>query len=237
MKSKGQKAKQVSRWGTAACRKYDVTWGRRWFLSLQPLTYSLHKQGKQQTRCPGTTLELRDPIRPGQVKEQPQTQGPFSVFSSTSRRGPMHNFIVGLTPLCQSAELFSSTTRESIACGYTEQVKQRANIHPLILLIRKQSRAFPAHHVCKLFVVPNTFPASVGTEMKLPWVHTSAKGGSKPGTQSHCLQGGCCRLASTMLGPSSTWLGWEGTALHPTNPLPMHPNPPQLQQAICPITQ
>lgn len=74
LESRGQKARQVSRW--AACRKYDTAWERRWSLSLQPLQYSLHKHGKQQTWCSGAALELRGSIRAGKAEEQPQTQGP-----------------------------------------------------------------------------------------------------------------------------------------------------------------
>lgn len=86
VKSRGQKAKLVARWGTAARRKYSVTWGKRWSPGLQLLRYSLHKQGKQQTQCSGTTLELRGPIRAGRVEEQSQTRGPCSLFSFTAGR-------------------------------------------------------------------------------------------------------------------------------------------------------
>lgn len=74
VKSRGQKAKQVSRQSMAARRRYNATWGRRWSPSLQLLRYSLHKQGKQQTWCSGTTLELRGPTGAGWVEEQPDTR-------------------------------------------------------------------------------------------------------------------------------------------------------------------
>lgn len=84
VKSRGQKAKRVSRWGMALRWKPNVTWGRRRSLSLQLLRHSLHKQGKLQTWCSGTPLALRGPISTGQVEEQPQAQGPHSCFSPTS---------------------------------------------------------------------------------------------------------------------------------------------------------
>jgi len=84
VKSRGPKAKQVSRWGTAARRKYNVTWGRRRSKSLQLLRCSLRQQGKCQIWCSGTTPELRGPIRAGWVEEQPQTQGPCSPFAPPS---------------------------------------------------------------------------------------------------------------------------------------------------------
>lgn len=144
VKSRGQSAKQVSRCGTAARRKYNVTWGRRRSPSLQLLRCLLHKQEKHQTWCSGTALELRGPIRAGWVEEQPQTQGPCSFFSPTSSReravkkmqAQLHLRFNPIKSVCRAGtSLFSNRTRECIACGYAEQGKRRTNIHPLTLLI------------------------------------------------------------------------------------------------------